>query len=294
MQNGNTAIPRDTAETLLKYQRNEITEHLIYGRLAAAEKNAENAEVLRAIAADELRHYEFWKKHTGRDIAPSRLRVYFYYWIARVLGLTFGIKLMERGEEAAQKKYGAIESAVPGAAAIARDEEVHEKKLIGMLDEEKLRYVGSIVLGLNDALVELTGTLAGLSFALQNTRLVALAGFITGIAASLSMAASEYLSTKHEGGESPLKSSVYTGITYVATVLVLIAPYLFIGNYLLCLAATLGTAVCIILLFNFYISVAKDLPFARRFFEMAAISLGVAAISFGIGFALRVWIGIEA
>jgi len=142
MQNGNTAIPRDTAETLLKYQRNEITEHLIYGRLAAAEKNAENAEVLRAIAADELRHYEFWKKHTGRDIAPSRLRVYFYYWIARVLGLTFGIKLMERGEEAAQKKYGAIESAVPGAAAIARDEEVHEKKLIGMLDEEKLRYVG--------------------------------------------------------------------------------------------------------------------------------------------------------
>ncbi len=38
----------------------------------------------------------------------------------------------------------------------------------------------------------------------------------------------------------------------------------------------------IIFLFNFYISVAKNYQFSRRFFDMAGISLGVAALSFGI------------
>ena len=77
---------------------------------------------------------------------------------------------------------------------IAQDEDRHESQLLGMLDEERLQYVGSMVLGLSDALVELTGTLAGLTFALQNNRLVALSGLITGISATLSMTSSEYLS----------------------------------------------------------------------------------------------------
>ncbi len=287
------SLSKKTIDALLSFQRNEITEHLIYRSLAGVVKDPHNAGVLRSIADDELRHYEFWKRHTGREVGPSRLRAAFYYWTARLLGITFGIKLMERGEDAAQAVYAAIEAEVPGAAGIARDEDLHEEALIAMIDEERLRYMGSIVLGLNDALVELTGTLAGLSFALQNTGLIAMAGFITGIAASLSMAASEYLSTKHEGGKNPLKSSIYTGTTYVATVLLLITPYLILDSYLLCLAVTMATAIFIILFFNFYISVAKDLPFGKRFLEMASISLGVAAISFGIGFALRRYAGVE-
>ena len=73
---------------------------------------------------------------------------------------------------------------------------------------EPYRYTGSIVLGLNDALVELTGALAGLTLALQDTKLIALTGSITGIAAALSMGASEYLSTKSEDVDrSPVKAS---------------------------------------------------------------------------------------
>jgi VIT1/CCC1 family predicted Fe2+/Mn2+ transporter len=87
------------------------------------------------------------------------------------------------------------------------------QKLISLIDEERLKYVSSMVLGLNDALVELTGALTGLTLALQNPRLIAIVGFITGIAASMSMAASEYLSTKQEDTEkNPLKASVYTGL----------------------------------------------------------------------------------
>jgi VIT1/CCC1 family predicted Fe2+/Mn2+ transporter len=166
--------------------------------------------------------------------------------------------------------------------------------MLGMLDEERLRYIGSVVLGLNDALIELTGALAGLTLALQNKQLIALTGSITGIAAAQSMAASEYLSTKAEGGsQQPLKAAFYTGMTYVVTVVLLIAPYLLLPNYFVSLACTLSTAVLIIALFNFYISVAMDQPFKKRFAEMAILSLGVAGLSFLLGLALRVVLGVE-
>lgn len=144
------------------------------------------------------------------------------------------------------------------------------------------------------ALVELTGTLAGLTLALQNTRLIALTGLITGIAAALSMAASEYLSTRSEQTEKkPLKASIYTGLAYIFTVAVLISPYLILENYILCLTFSLLAAILIIALFNYYISVAKDEPFRRRFLEMAALSFGVAAISFIIGYFIRSALGVE-
>ena len=233
-------------------------------------------------------------KYTRREASPKRWRVFFYYWVSRILGLTFGIKLMERGEEQAQVNYTRITAEIPEAKQIVEDEHAHEQELIGMIEEERLNYVGSVVLGLNDALVELTGALAGFTFALQNTRLIALAGLITGIAASFSMAASEYLSTKSEGkAERAIKSSIYTGVAYIVTVILLILPYMLIANYFICLAFTLGIAMLIIFFFNYYISVAKDYSFKRRFLEMAGLSLGVAALTFAIGFLIRKTLGIE-
>lgn len=202
---------------------------------------------------------------------------------------------MEKGEDRAQVNYAEIVDAVPEAQAILEDEERHEREIVALLDEERLRDVGSVVLGLNDALVELTGTLAGLSFALMNTSLIAVVGLITGIAASLSMGASEYLSRKTDGGGvDPLRASIYTGAAYVVTVILLIAPYLIFDYYAVALAFTLIAALLVILVFTFYISVAKDLNFWRRFAEMAAISLGVAGISFAIGVLVRVAFGVEA
>ncbi len=180
------------------------------------------------------------------------------------------------------------------AARIQKEENGHENKLLGMIDEERLKYVGSIVLGLNDALVELTGTLAGLTFAFQNSQLISLAGLITGIAASFSMGASEYLSTKSEGGgKNPRKASVYTTIAYMMTVLFLIAPFFLLANYYMALGVTVLNAVIVIFVFTFYVSVAKDLPFRRRFAEMTGISLGIAALTFLIGILVRIFLGID-
>ena len=182
-------------------------------------------------------------------------------------------------------------------AALLRiaDEESHEQALLAMLDEERLSYVGSMVLGMNDAMVEMTGTLAGLTLAMQNTRLIALSGLITGIAATLSMASSEYLSSKSEGRPDALKSASYTGVAYLVTVALLILPYLLFdeSHYLWAMGTMVVIVLLILVVFNYYLSVAQDLPFKKRFGQMAGISLGVAALSFVIGILVKQFLGVD-
>jgi len=287
-------LSEDIRKKVIFFQQIEITEHHIYKRLAATIKSPENAKIVAQIADDEMRHYEGLKKYSGQDITPNWFTMWWFYMISRIFGFTFGIKLMERTEKNIQKNYDEITAVVPEAATFKHEEEVHEEKLIDLLDEERLQYAGSVVLGLNDALVELTGALAGLTLALQNVKLIALSGLITGIAASLSMAASEYLSTRSEKtSKHPVRAAIYTGIAYIVTVTLLILPYLLFENYYLDLAIALATAVLIIAVFNYYISVAKGESFRERFIEMAALSLSVAAFSFVIGYFIRKWLGIE-
>ncbi|MBN1278824.1 MAG: VIT1/CCC1 transporter family protein [Chlorobium sp.] len=276
------------------FQKNEITEHYIYKHLSGKVSGVKNRRILSQIADDEMRHYNIWKSYTRKDIAPSRIKVWFYTFVSMVFGFTFGIKLMENAEKTAHDVYSRIPGSFKEINGIIRDEEEHEQALITLLDEDRLKYTGSIVLGLNDALVELMGVLAGLTFALQNTSLVALTASITGFAAALSMASSEYLSTKSEpDGKSPLKAAFYTGVAYLLTVLALITPYLFFTDLYLSLGIAFAAAVCIIGFFNFYIAVAKGVPFKSRFFEMVGLSFTVAALSFAAGYGIRYAFGIE-
>ena len=114
-------------------------------------------------------------------------------------------------------------------------------------------------------------------------------------AEALSMAASEYLSTRTENNvhKNALKAAVYTGIAYVITVVVLILPFVLLSNVYWGLGVCLFGALVIIAIFNYYYSIVKTESFRHRFTEMAIISIGIAAISFLIGYALRVFTGIE-
>lgn len=286
---------KNAISDFLFFQEDEITSSIVYAKLAHIVKDSENKKTLLQIAAEEKAHYEILKRHTGKEVAPNRWRIFKYYWLARILGLTFAIKLMEKEEKDAQEVYARYPE-YPELEKLGRDEEVHEQKLIGLINEEKLEYMGSVVLGLNDALVEFTGALAGFTLALSNAHLIALTGSITGIAAALSMASSEYLSTKSEDGDSkhPVKAAVYTGIAYIITVVALVAPFIFIENVLVALGLMLIMALTIIALFNYYYAVARGESFKKRFLEMAILSFTVAGISFLIGYALKTLTGIDA
>ncbi len=288
-------MDKQLQQNLLKFQQAELTESIIYGKLAEYEKNPDNAQVLRGIAAAEARHHDIIAQRTGVQAAANRLKVNWYLFLARTLGLTFAVKLMENNEGQAAATYFKY-SEFPEIQKLSMEEEEHENALLGLINEEKLNYMGSVVLGLSDALVEFTGALAGFTFALQNPQLVALTGAITGIAAALSMGSSEYLSSKaeKENGKHPVKAAVYTTGAYILTVALLVAPYALLSNVFVALGLMLCLALLVIAAFTFYYSVAKSENFKHRFLEMAGLSFGVAAVSFCIGYVLQALTGIQA
>lgn len=288
-------LSQKAKKIVLKMQQNELTESVIYARIAKFAKGEENKATLHRLAQEEYAHYQIWKGYTGKEMKPQRVKVAIYCLIARVLGFTFAVKRMERGEGNAQAEYAHLEQEVAESVHIRQQEEEHEQALLAMLDEESLHYVGSMVLGLSDALVELTGSLAGFTFALQNNRLVALSGLIVGISATFSMASSEFLSAKSEGRTDALKSCTYTGVAYLVTVAALILPYLLLPQnmYLAALACMIAIVVVIIAAFTYYTSVAQDQKFGSRFLEMAGISISVAVISFLVGVLAKRFLGVD-
>ena len=288
-------LSRIVRNTIEKMQQNELTESVIYEKIAAFAKGEENKQTLLRLAREEKAHYLIWQKYTGLEMKPQKGKVLYYTLIARVFGFTFAVKLMERGEAQAQDIYEQLVKEVPESTAIRSQEEEHEQALLEMLDEERLQYVGSMVLGLNDALVELTGSLAGFAFALQNTRLIALSGLIVGISATFSMATSEFLAARSEGRTDALKSCAYTGVAYLLTVVALIAPYLLFPAhmYVASLVCMLAVVILIIAGFTYYTSVAQDQPFKSRFLEMAVISVSVAVISFVVGVLAKRFLGVD-
>ena len=278
-----------------KMQQNECTESVIYEKIAKFAKGDVNKQTLQRLAREEFAHNKVWETYTGIEMKPNKLKVFFYTLIARVLGFTFAVKLMERGEGNAQEEYALLAEEVPESMEIRHQEEEHEQALLQMLDEESLQYVGSMVLGLSDALVELTGSLAGFTFALQNTRLIALSGLIVGISATFSMASSEFLSARSEGRTDAFKSCSYTGTAYLITVVLLILPYLLFATtqYIAALICMLAVVVLIIAGFTYYTSVAQDQSFGKRFVEMAGISIAVAVISFFVGILAKQFLGVD-
>ena len=287
------SLSKEDLKQIKRFQKGEITEYYVYQNIAKKEKDENNNKILLTIAEDELKHYKIWEEISGVKVKPSRFLIFIYQILTFIFGYTFTLRVMERGEEGAQVAYSKLKGYEDVINDITKEEEQHEQKLLDMLDEERLNYVGSMVLGLNDALVELSGTLAGLTFAFQDTRLISLSGLITGIAATLSMAASEYLSSKADNQANAFKSATYTGGAYIVTVILLVLPYLLISNPFVALAVMISAVILIIFVFNLYISVAKNLNFKKRFLQMAAISLGVAGLSFVIGIGIDRILGVS-
>ncbi|HIH56447.1 MAG TPA: rubrerythrin family protein [Candidatus Thalassarchaeum sp.] len=292
-------MEEDRRAHLLKLQRMEATEAEVYRRLARMQKDPVNRSILEGISLEEERHEAVIENMTGEKVRADMGKVRRQIMLARLFGFTFSVKMMEATEKDVAAEYREL-----GLDDIAEEEEAHEENMIGMLDEERLRYSGSVVLGMSDALVELTGALAGLTFALQSLNLVALAGLVTGIAAAFSMGASEYLSSRAEKkSESAVRAAFFTWISYLITVLLLVSPYLLLTAespdfhglepHVQALLYTFAIGLLIVAVFNFYVSVVEEVSFSSRFMEMAGILGVVSLISYGIGILLRGMLGVE-
>ena len=284
----------ETLAIVRRMQDNEATDQRVYAALAKQASLQKNSEILEKMSHEEGLHWAVGAGYTGIEAKADMFRVWLFVVLGKIFGLVFVINLMEGGEDDSAENYRKLMEELPEARSIMEDETRHEAQLAAMIHEEKLSYISSMVLGLNDALVELTGALAGFTLALNDNRMVGMAGFITGVAATLSMAASEYLSKKADTSEKhPLKAAVYTGVAYMITVAFLLLPYIVFESPLVALGFCLFDAALIILGFTYFVSVVRKESFVRGFTEMITISFSVAGISFLIGWAARSWLNID-
>lgn len=227
----------------------------------------------------------------NHKLKAYKIIINIYVFMSKIVGYTFIVRWLNKKSTRKNLKIN--------DEIIAKEVQINNKKCTDLgnqiKDEDRLQYVGAIVLGLNDALVELTGTIAGLTFALVNTRLTALAGIVTGISAALSMAASNYLAERANNSQNAFKSSIYTGVAYSITVILMVTPYLIFPDtmYVYALLTMLAVVIFIIFIFNYYIYIAKGEPLIKNFVTMASLSLTVAFIAFIIGLLAKRFLGID-
>lgn len=291
----NTPFDKENLKKALKQQQNEINDYTIYKALALSQTDENNKKIFEKISKEEKYHYDFWVKITNTQIEPQKLVVCWFVLLVKIFGTSFALKSLEKREAGAEEFYKELFEIYPESKKIYEQETQHELELIDMLNDKKLLYAGAIVLGMNDALVELTGTLSGLAFAFDKSLTVGLTGLIMGIAASLSMAGSAYFEAKENPSEeiNPLVYSLYTGVSYILTTAILVVPFFIFDLIIESLIMMFICAFLAIISYNFYISVAKDLSFSKRVIQMSAITFGVALISFGIGYVVKFYFGIE-
>ena len=276
----------------IQQARTELTEHIVYGKLAAREKNPENRAALEKLSAQELTHYEFWKTLLPAEIDPKphALTVFVTPLLRIVLGATFTTKLLEGHETNAVANYKAILSQIPAThqerlKLIIEDEKSHEMALIGEIKEKRVAYLGFIVLGLADAIVEITGVHAGFLGVTGETLIAGVAGIIVGFAAAISMGSASYLQAKQDPDKSAFISAFATGGAYLFSVVLLALPYFLIRSMVPAFVLSTSVGIILIAFFTFYGTVVfEGRKFWREFFEATGLMLGTAVATFVWGY----------
>jgi VIT1/CCC1 family predicted Fe2+/Mn2+ transporter len=285
-----------------QFAANEYRDYVVYKELARVETRPGFKKILEELVEHERGDFEFWKEFSSqKEFHVGRWNLMLYVMMRKVLGLTFTARFLEGREKEAVAAYDSYLKTVSDPHIRERIEKIieheryHEHTLIENIGETRVKFVSSVVLGLNDGLIELTGAMTGFAFALQSTLVVALAGAITGISASMSMAASAYQQARHENTQekSPGLAAFFTGTSYLVVVLILIAPFLLIPNTFTALGLMFFFVLAIVVAVSFYSSVLLERRFIIQCAEMLAFSVGVAIVAFILGLGLRELIGVS-
>ncbi len=279
--------------------QDEYADRSVYMALSRREKNPAFKKALEDIANGEQSHYEFWKTYApDAEVSAKRLRMYVILIIRITLGLTFTLKFMERHEGKLHERYRRIAESIPPAdkarfTAMMASEEGQEGVLIGEIQENRVKYMSFIVLGLADAVVEISGIHAGSLGIYGRTELAGLAGIIAGMAASIAMASAAYAQAKQGFQGSAKWSAIYTGVSYMITAVFLALPYFLTRTMTLALGVSLVIGVILVATMTFYDTVISARPFKRQFGEIAGIILAASLALFVVGTLVGQYLGLR-
>ena len=277
----------------------EFREYVVYSTLARMERRGDRRAVLERLAEQELNHFRFWSRFA--EVRPGRwvwVYAYFMAFLRLLFGITFVAKLLERGEEAAIARYRSVEHLLPegdreALRRIIKDEEEHERSLIAQIDDVIVKYMGALVLGLADAIIEITGAHAGTLGTTNSTIVAGVIGLIVGMGAAISMASASYLQTKHEVGRSPAVAALVTGVGYIFAVALMSLPYFLVHDIYLAFGASISVGVVLAFVLTFQAAVYAERDFKFEFLQTVGLLLGTAFLTYFVGDWLGTFFGIR-
>lgn len=287
-------------QQILKFAMDEFADYVIYKELSKREKNENYKMTLEKLAEIEKTHFEFWKSlsHNNFVVRIRSIKVFILYVFRIIFGLTFTLKLFERHEKETIKAYEYIlpklkEEDKQVLLKIIKDEKEHESYFMSQINDSVVKYMSFVVLGLADAIIEITGVHAGFLGVTSSTLIAGIAGLVVGFAASISMASAAYLQAKHGASFKPLTSATITGTSYLGAVSFLALPYFFITEMLMAFLSSLSFAIIMIAIFTTYGAVLREESITKEFVTGFSLTIGTAFAAFLFGEALGRLFGIH-
>ncbi|MCS7137441.1 MAG: VIT1/CCC1 family protein [Candidatus Caldarchaeum sp.] len=280
---------------------NEYKDHKVYSMLAQIEKNGDRKQLLQKLADIERSHSEFWWKYAPEHRPRiSGLYLRLLAMIRVFFGVTFVVKMLENHEKKTMQKYlqmiQLLDQDNPERHSIERfikEESELETSLVSSIDEAIVRYIGFVMLGLADAIIEVTGVQAGF-LGVTNSALVAgLAGLIVGTAASISMGAAAFLQARQTPKEKAIVPGMLTGIIYFITVLFIASPYFLASDLTMAFGVSITISAVLVALFSFFVSIVQNRSFRKEFFINITLLASVILVTYTIGNMLGAYFGIK-
>jgi vacuolar iron transporter family protein len=270
----------------------EWSDYTLYDRLSkTVSPESPFAGVLKTLSGTEHGHFEFWRKYVP-DEEPKldKMKLNWVLFLRRFFGLTFATRYLDRHEGKVVVEYGEVSHLIPEADkkafdAMVADEMEHEKAFAMKVESTAVAYISFVVLGLADALVEISGIHAGWLGLFEKTEIAGLAGIIAGGAASLAMASAAFAQAKQGGFKGSARlSAAYTGVSYFVTAVILATPYFLTASMPFALGGSLTLAVIILAITTWYSVVIQEKRFLKDFLEILAILFATTIIVFSLGY----------
>ncbi|MEM3185920.1 MAG: VIT1/CCC1 family protein [Conexivisphaerales archaeon] len=281
--------------------RDELKDKEVYQRLARSfkDKNHMYSQIFNELADTEQKHYSFWTKYCPTEKAqPSKFQIWLILFLRYIFGVTFAIKLLESHETKTIEKYKSVSHMIPDEdrskfEEMLSDEVDHEKRFRDQVQSSYIKYISFVILGLADAIVEISGIHAGSLGIYNSTEITGLAGVVAGAAASIAMASAAYAQAKQGFAGSASVSAFFTGISYFVSAVILASPYFLTKEMVIAIVVSLILGIAIVGTTTYYNSIISETKFLRDFAELVAIMLAATAVLYLFGEGIRIFTGIR-
>lgn len=201
----------DFKKRALEFYKDEVTDMTFYDRLSSRIQDPEFKEQLHELSNIEKDHAGFWRQElegVSEDVSNVEgkgLKISFLLFLMRILGPVLTIRMLEHGELRAIRMYREMidgereETPLKEKLQTILDQEInHEDIFANQISktEEEIERSRDIIYGMSDGLVEVLGSVAGLTAIMTSHYYIALGGFVVAISGAMSMSLGSYLSEK--------------------------------------------------------------------------------------------------